>query len=789
MIGQTLGHYRIIEKIGAGGMGVVYRARDERLERDVAIKVLPAGALADEEMKKRFRREAMALSKLNHPNIATIHDFNTERDMDFLAMEYISGVTLGEKAQSGALPEAEVLQLGRQAAEALEAAHEQGMIHRDLKPGNIMVTPKGLVKVLDFGLAKLFRPSGPLDKTLTLTGAGTQALTGTLPYMAPEQLEGREVDERTDIHALGAILYKLATGKRPYPQENPSEVMYAILHKPPEPPGSLGSRISEGLERIIFKCLEKEPANRYASAKELIGDLNKLETGDLSALIAGKPGRRAKRSLWQRPLPISALVLGVAGLLFAFNIGGMRNVLAGRARAPQVQSLAVLPLENLSPDPEQKDFGVVMTDTLITELGQISALRVSSLTSVMQYIKTEKSLPQIAKELNADMVVEGSVLRSGEKMRITARLVNPAEDRQLWVKSYERDIGGFLVLQSEIAQEITRQIGIRLSAEARFRLAKRRAVNPKALDVYLKGVYSGDSEYFNQAIQLDPDFALAYTQIANGYFFSGLFGAIPPRDAFSKMKQAALKALEKDDTLGEAHSYLALAWLHYDLNWTEAEKEFKRALELNPSLAYTHHLYAHYLMAMGRMEESMAEIKLASELDPFSADMNLCFGWHCISTADYDEAIGLALKGVQMDPNNSWAQVILGWAYEQKSMIKEALVEFQTAVSHWKDGSLPLGALGHAYGIAGQKKEAKEILEKLLEMSKQTYVPAYDIAAVYVGLGENAKAFEWLSKALEERSGFLIYIKCDRRFDGLRSDPRYEALLNRIGLPLRTIKT
>jgi TolB-like protein len=470
-------------------------------------------------------------------------------------------------------------------------------------------------------------------------------------------------------------------------------------------------------------------------------------------------------------------------------MGGMRGFLTGQGRTPQVQSLAVLPLENLSQDPEQKDFAVVMTDNLITELGQVSTLRVRSLTSVMQYIKTEKSLPQIAKELNADMVVEGSVLRSGEKMRITARLMNPAEDRQLWVKSYERDIGGFLVLQSEVAQDITKQIGIRLNEEARLRLAKGRAVNPQALDAYLKGVYSGDSEYFNQAVKLDPDFALAYTKIADGYFFSGLFGAVPPQEAFLKMKQAALKAQEKDNTLGEAHSYLALARLHYDLDWTEAEKEFKRALELNPSLSYTHHLYAHFLMAMDRMEESLAEVKLASELDPFSSDMNSCFGWHCLSTADYDEAIALALKGVQMDPNNAWAQVILGWAYEQKSMIKEAIFEFQNALSHWKDGPLPLAGLGHAYGIAGKEKEAHEILEKLLEKSKRIYVPAYDIAAVYVGLGEKAQAFEWLSKALEERSGFLIYIKCDRRFDGLRSDPRYEALLKRIGLPLRAIKS
>lgn len=783
MIGRTLGHYRIIEKIGAGGMGVVYRARDERLERDVALKILPAGALADEETRKRFRREAMALSKLNHPNIATIHDFDTEKDIDFLAMEFISGVTLREKPIPRALPEAEVVQLGKQAAGALEAAHEQGIIHRDLKPGNIMVTPKGLLKVLDFGLAKLFRPSGSMDKTLTLTGS--EGLTGTLPYMAPEQLEGRAVDERTDIYALGAILYELASGQRPAPQETAPEVIHAILHEQPEP---LGAPISEGLERIIFKCLEKEPANRYASARELMADLNQLETGNLSALIAGRPRRRTKQSLWRRPLPMSVLAFGMASLFFALNIGGIRDFLTGRAKTSQVKSLAVLPLENLSHDPEQEYFAGGITDALITELGQISTLRVISRTSVLKYVKTEKSLPQIAKELNADMVIEGSVLRSGEKVRITARLINPAEDRQLWVKSYERDIGAFLVLQGEIAQDITRQVGIRLSEEERFRLTKKGAVNPQALDAYLKGVYSGDNGYFDQAVKLDPDFALAYVKIANGYFFSGLFGDIPPREAFLKMKQAALKALEKDNTLGEAHSFLALAWLHYDLNWAEAEKEFKRALQLNPSLAYTHHLYAHYLMAMDRMEESMAEVKFASELDPFSPDMHLCFGWHCLATADDDVAIELARKGLQMDPQNAWAGVILGWAYEQKSMIKEAIVEFQNALSHWKDGSLPLAALGHAYGVSGQKKEAQGILDRLLEKSKRTYVPGYDIAAVSIGLGEKDQAFEWLSKALEERSGFLVYIKCDRRFDGLRSDPRYEALLKRIDLPLGPVQ-
>jgi len=443
-----------------------------------------------------------------------------------------------------------------------------------------------------------------------------------------------------------------------------------------------------------------------------------------------------------------------------------------------------MPLENLSQDPEQDYFAEGITDALITELGQISALQVKSSTSVMQYKKTEKSLPQIAKELNADMIVEGSVARAGDKMRITARLINPAEDRQLWVKSYERDLVGFLDLQSEIARDITRQIGIRLREEKMIRSAKRKTLDPQALDAYLKGVYSGDSEFFNQAVKLDPDFAPAYTKIAEGYFYKGLFGELPPREAFLKMKQAALKALEKDNTLGEAHGYLAVAWLHNDLDWSEAEKEFKRALELNPSLAMIHHLYAHHLMALGRAEESMAEVKLASELDPFAWDHSLCSGWHCLFSSDHDDAIEIALQSVKVNPKDAWARIILGWAYEQKSMIKEAIAEFQMALGNWKDSSIPLAGLGHAHGVSGHRTDAQEILGKLLERSKRTYVPAYDIAVVYVGLGDKDQAFDWLAKALEERSGFLVYIKCDRRFDVLRSDPRYEALLKRIGLPL-----
>ena len=777
MIGQTISHYKILEKLGEGGMGVVYKAHDTKLDRLVALKFLPTQLAASEQDKQRFTHEAKAASALDHPNICNVHEIDETPDGQvFIVMAIYEGTPLNRKIEKGPLKIDEALDVAIQAAEGLQAAHEKGIVHRDVKSSNIMVTDKGRAVIMDFGLA---RTSGATK--LTKTGS----TLGTVLYMSPEQARGEKVDHRTDIWSLGMVLYEMLTGQLPFRSEYQEALIYSILNENPQPLTGMRSGIPMALEAIVNKCLEKNPSVRYQHADELIVDLRRVRSETGKEVVVLKPFLRVRSRM---------LIYGGAVVVLAVLVLLALPLFKGKNE--RITSLAVLPLENLSGDPEQEYFAEGITDALITELGQISTLRVRSRTSVIKYKKTEKSLPQIAQELNADMVVEGSVLRSGEKVRITAKLIHAAEDRQLWVKSYERDIGGFLVLQSEIAQDITRQIGIRLSEEVRFQLTKRRAVNPKAFDVYLKGVYSGRNqealEYFNQAIKLDPDFALAYTKIAGLYYFSGFFGDVLPREAFLKMKQAALKGLEKDNTLGEAHGFLALAWLHYDWDWTEAEKEFKRALELNPSLASIHHFYAHYLMAMDRMEESMVESKLALELDPFTSAMTFCIGWHCFTSEDYDEAIEHARKGLQMSPNNAWGRVILGWAYEQKSMIEEAIVEFQNALSqnalspslrHWKDGSLPLASLGHAYGIAGKKKEAQEILEKLLEKSKRIYVPAYDIAAVYIGLGEKDQAFEWLSKALEERSGFLVYIKCDRRFDGLRSDPRFQDLLLRMNLP------
>lgn len=764
-IGQTISHYTILEKLGEGGMGIVYKAHDTTLDRDVALKFLPTQLTASEEDKQRFIREARTASSLDHPNICNVHEIDETPDGQlFIVMAIYDGSPLDKTIEQGPFKLDEALEIAIQAAEGLQAAHEKGLVHRDIKSSNIMVTDKGRAVIMDFGLAQ----GRGMSK---LTKAGSTL--GTVPYMSPEQAKGNKVDHRSDIWSLGVVLYEMLAGRLPFRSEYHDAVVYSILNEDPPPLTGLRSDVPMMLESIVNKCLEKNPSDRYQHAEELIVDLRRIKARSSQAVIIPK----ARTSKGSR-LVISAGAVAALALLTYFAV----PFLNGKDE-PTTASLAVLPLENLSADSGQGYFANGITDALITELGQINALRVRSRTSTLRYAKTTESLPQIAKELKVDMVVEGSVSRSGEKARITAKLIQATEDRQLWTKSYERNIGEFLVLESEIAHDIARQIGIRVTEEARLRLSQQKVVNPKAFDLYLKGITSGNSDYFEEATRLDPDFGMAYAKIASGYFYAGLFGDIPAREAFSKMKEAAQKALDKDNTLGEAHSFLALAKLQVDFDWAGAEKEFKRAIELNPSLVDTHHFYAHFLMASNRIEESAAEIKLTAELDPFSTEMNLCFGWHCLFTNDYNKAIELASKGIQMKNEVAWSEVILGWSYEQKSMFREAITEFQNAVTLWKDGSIPLAGLAHAYAVAGKTKLAREALQKLLEASKRTYVPAYDIAAVFAGLGENEPALEWLSKAFDERSGFLVYIKCDRRFDVVRSDPRFLELMRKMNLP------
>ena len=481
MIGRTLGHYHILAKLGAGGMGEVYRARDERLEREVALKILPAGSLGDEAARKRFRREALALSRLNHPNIAVIYDFDSDAGVDFLAMECVPGQTLAERLAGGTPTEQETVTLALQIAEGLEEAHEHGIVHRDLKPGNIMVTPKGRAKVLDFGLAKLLRTVEGTRSAETLP----EVVAGTLPYMAPEQVRGEPVDARSDIFSLGSVVYEMATGRRAFGETAMSRLIDAILHQSVVPPRALNPRLSTELERILLKCLEKSPDSRYQSLREFSVDLRRL-LSSLTATAAPRPAplaRQARRrtAVWSLGTVLVALVL--AGLAIGLWRGRTRSPSGPRA----IQSLAVLPLENFSGDPQQEYFADGMTEELITDLGKINRLRVISRTSVMQYKRTRKPIPEIASELAVDAVVEGSILQSQGRVRVTAQLIEARTDRHLWAQRYERETRDVLRLQDEIARAIAREIEVTLTPEEQARLASSLPVDPEANEAYLRG--------------------------------------------------------------------------------------------------------------------------------------------------------------------------------------------------------------------------------------------------------------------------------------------------------------
>jgi eukaryotic-like serine/threonine-protein kinase len=787
LLGQTLGHYRIVQKIGAGGMGEVYCARDEHLARDVAIKVLPPGTLIDESARKHFRKEALILSQLNHPNVATIHDFDTQQGVDFLVMEYIPGITLSEKLGGGPLPEKETLHLGVQLAEGLAAAHEHGVVHRDLKPGNLRLTADGRLKILDFGLAKLRHPVA--ESAVTESFTESRATAGTLPYMAPEQVLGGEIDERTDIHGAGSVLYEMATGRRPFADVESAQLIGAILHRAPRSPTALNPRLSPELERIIGKCLEMEPGNRYQSANELAIDLRRLQTGVQGGLQPGvKPGQWSSAE-W---VGLGAGILAtVIVLLIALNMGGLRELALGRAAAPHIESLAVLPIANLSGDPQQEYFADGMTEELITNLGKIGALRVISRTSVMQYKQTVKTVPTIAQELKVDAVVEGSVSRSGNRVRITAQLIQAKAERQLWVESYERDVSDILALQSEVAREIAKEIQIKVTPQEQARLAGAPAVNPEAYRLYLQGRYQSFKRtvpafeksilLFQQALEKDPNNALAYAGLAESYGLLPFYGGASPKEAFPKAKAAALKALEHDSSIAEAHAALGFVLFYGDWDWAAAEREFTHAIELNPSYVMAHHWYAEYLSAMGRHDQAIAEIKLAQELDPLSPLLLAIAGEVCTYARRYDEAIEQSRKALELDSNFALAHENLALGYLGKRMYEDFAAEYEKAErAYGNPGGL---RLARADALSGKRGEALKILGRVKEQSSQPGFDFSGVASVYLALGEQQKALDWLEKAYEERDPYAPFWNVNPRLDPLRSEPRFQDILRRMNFP------
>ncbi len=750
MIGLKLSHYRIEEQIGAGGMGVVYRARDERLDRDVALKVLPAGTVGDEVARKRLRKEALTLSQLNHPNIATVHDFDTQDGIDFLVMEFVSGVSLAQKLAAGALPEKEVAALGIQIAEALEEAHAQGMIHRDLKPGNVMVTPKGRAKVLDFGLARLLHPDvapggGPTSAT-TESLADTQAGAGTLPYASPEQLRREPVDARTDIYALGGVLYEMATGRRAFQEETATRLSDAILHQAPVPPRALNARVSPELERIILKCLDKEPESRFQSAKELQVDLRRLALVSTASSI---PAAAPAGFPWRSVILVSLAIMVVAGVTWLTVRPQHRPAETG---PPRVESLAVLPLENLSHDAEQDYFADGMTEELITDLAKISALRVISRTSTMRYKGTKKPLTEIAQELNVKAVVEGTVLRSGGRVRITAQLIHAATDRHLWAESYEGDLRDVLALQSQVARAIANEIRVKVAPGEQARLSTARPVNPEAHEAYLRGLYEmrkltteGSEkaiEYFRQALAHDPNDALAYSGLAIAYYDQSTFHKAP-LDVMPKAKAAAARALELDNTLAEAHASLGIVKLVFDWDWPGAEGEFRRALEMNPSLPLAHAGYARYLMTVRRAEESIQELQRAKALDPLFELSHGSLPLYLFFARRYEEAIEAARKVAD--------NVTLALSYGEMGRRDEAVAAADRAFESTRH-PLTLAFVAAAYGLAGKKNKARAVLVGVERQARLRYVCGVNVACVYAVLGDKEQAFAWLEKAYRDRS-------------------------------------
>jgi len=789
MIGQRLGHYRIVEKVGAGGMGVVYRARDEQLERDVALKVLPPGTLGSESARRNFRNEALALAKLNHPNIETVHEFGSQDGTDFLVLEFVPGQTLAQMLARGPLPEKEVIAIGMQIAAALDEAHERGIIHRDLKPANIALTTRGPAKVLDFGLAKLLHPK---DEVTTQHLSESGGVPGTFPYLSPEQLRGDPVDARSDIHAIGAVLYEMATGQRAFNGILFSQVIDAILHQPPISPRNLNPEISAELDRIICKCLDKEPAHRYQSAKELLADLRRLTASSARNVVPEslRPTVRIrKKALRYVGLGIGA-VLALAVALVALNVRGLRDNLFGR-KPVQIHSIAVLPLSNVSGDPEEEYFADGVTDELITELAQVGELRVISRTSVMAYKGVKKPLPEIARELGVDAVVEGSVQRSGDKVRINAELIEASTDRLLWGKSYERDLSDILTLQGAIAKAIVDEIQVKVTPQEEGRLVRTQQVNPEAHEAYLAGLFYWNKRtaegvnksitYFDQAIAKDPSYALAYAGLADSYHSLPELTTVPIEEAFPKARTAAMKALELDDSLAEPHSALASVIEDYDWDWTGAEAEYKRAIELNPGLSNVRANYSNLLLELGRLPEALSQAKTAQELDPLSVPTNDNLCGVSYYEGDYDQSIIQCRKTLELDPMSQQAHRHLGQAYTQKKQYAEAISELKKAIELSHGSSEAIAELGYVYGVSGSKREAQQILQQLAQ-PVDGRISHYRLAIVYVGLGENDKALESLEAAVKERSPGVVHLRVSPLFVELRSTRRFQKLLADMGL-------
>jgi len=774
--GTTLaGKYRILEPIGQGGMGVVYKAEDTQLERTVALKFLPAELTEEPEARERFIREAKAAAALSHNNICNIHEIGKEENQLFIVMEYIEGDSLKQRISKGPLDQAGALDIAVQVAEGLEEAHKKGIVHRDIKPGNIMLTKKGTAKVMDFGLAKI---SG---RSLITREAKTM---GTVAYMSPEQAKGEVVDHRSDIWSLGVVLYEMITGQLPFKGEHDQSIIHSILNHKPGPITKILKDLSLGLEQVIAKALEKNPYKRYRSMEDFLNDLR--------AIAEGLKPLRAKAGLFRGRILGLKKVYAYAGLACILIFAVLAILFLPPKGGQMLDSIAVMPLENLSGDPDQDSLAESIHDDLITNLAGLSSLKTVIARRTVMRFKGKDTPPQkIAQELHVKALITGALRRTGDSVRVTAQLINPVTGSQVWASYYERDMRDIISLENEIVAAIAREVNLQLTPQEKSRLAGGRTVNAEAYVAYTKGRFYLNKltpeglkmglDYMQQAIDKDPTNPLPYAALALGYCRIG-HGTAPPPDAFAKAKAAALKAQELGGTLAETEAALGQIKLFEEWDWEGGRQALEQALALNPSLPDARRMYSWYLLLTGRKDEAIAAMKRAIEVDPLTPLWSSDLGWQYWGAGRYQEAMDATQKALELNPDFNQALCWLGYLYADKGMFQEAIAAHQKlrAVSPpWR------WPLVRTYAMAGRKDEARKMLAELLE-AKPKPTGAWDgwfLPEVYAALGDKDEAFRWLEAAVEERSTFVPWMRDNPAYAPLRSDPRFQDLVRRMKLP------
>jgi serine/threonine-protein kinase len=791
MIGKTISHYRITDKLGEGGMGVVYKAEDTKLKRTVALKFLAPELTREPTAKARFLHEAQAAAALHHANICTVYEIDETSDHLFIAMVYIEGLSLKEKIQNGPLELTEAVDVAIQVAEGLGEAHEHDIVHRDIKPANIMLTTGGQAQIMDFGLAR-----SPCQTKLTRTDSSL----GTCAYMSPEQSHGDKIDHRTDIWSFGVMLYEMISGCQPFRGDYEQAVVFALLSHDPEPLTGLRTGVPLELERIVGKTMAKDRENRYQHADDLLVDLRAVqerlqtETHPTDTAIRTRSSAATTAPGSRRPMAIVggvlATVLILGALLVGLNVGNLRGRLLGKENMSPIRSLAVLPLDNMMGDAEQDFFVEGLHEALITELSKIGTLRVISRTSAMHFQATDKSIPEIARELDVDALVEGSVLRVGDQVRITAQLIHGATDEHLWADDYDRDLRDILSLLSEVARAIAGQIDIALTPGQQRRLTTERPVDPDVYETLLRGRHhlneftlDGAMEarrYFKQVVEADPNFSLGHAYLAGSYIVLGIMGTIPPGEIMPPARKAASRALELDPDLANAHTVLGFVQLYFDWDYPAAEREFRRALELDPNESHALHGIANCLIARGQLDEAVEWVRRSRQLDPYSRLRNMVYIAFLMLARRYEETIAEIewWRSFSSDDRAGWFSLCM--AYNRQGRYDEAMVELRNSSAGRDPEWAP--ALEETFATSGIRGAFRVCADRLAARSQHQYVDALDVAVYFALAADVEQTFEWLEKANQNRSPAMLHMIMGPAFDPYRSDPEFQDLMLKMGL-------